>query len=266
MTLTLGSMAPFGRPTGGHANFEIPAKPAHLLYLHLLPQCIRGEINGVQIAKTSSARMLHETRMLPRWYLPRQDVAGDLLVASDTTTHCPFKGDARYWNVRVGDQLIVDAFWEYPDPLPDAPPLAGLLAPDLDKLPSWWEEDEEVIGHPKDPFHRVDLRRSSRTVTVRAGGAVIASTTSPLAVDETGLPTQWYVPTSDVEAGVLTPSETTTVCPYKGNASYWNVRSGDTDVADAAWGYPTPLPGAERLAGHVCFAAGDDLTVDVSGL
>jgi uncharacterized protein (DUF427 family) len=264
MSLTLGSIAPFGRPTGGHANFEIPAKPAHLLYLHSLPQRIRGEVDGTVIAESSSARMLHETRMLPRWYLPRADVVASLLEPSETKTHCPFKGDARYWNLRVGDRVIDDAFWEYPDPLPDAPPLADLLAPDLDKLTSWWEEDEEVLGHPKDPFHRVDLRRSSRTVTISVDGAVVGSTHRPLAVDETSLPTQWYFPVADLDDGLLTPTATTSVCPYKGPASYWSVASSKGTIADAAWGYEHPREGMERLAGYVCFVPGDDITVDVS--
>lgn len=254
MSLTLGSIAPFGRPTGGHPNFTIPARPAHLLYLHDLPQRVRGEVDGTMIADTTSARMLHETRMLPRWYLPRSDVAVERLEPSDTTTHCPFKGDARYWNVRVGDRLIADAFWEYPEPLPEAPPLLDLLAPDLDKLPCWWEEDEEVIGHPRDPFHRVDLRRSSRHVTVTAAGAALGSTAQPLAVHETGFPTRWYVPVADVDTERLTPSAHTTVCPYKGRASYWNLDGGPGPaVTAAAWVYEDPLPGAERLAGHLCF-------------
>lgn len=261
MALTLGSIAPFGRPTGGHANFTIPAKPAHLLYLHDLPQRIRGEVSGTTIADTAAARMLHETRMLPRWYLPRADVAVDRLEASATTTHCPFKGDARYWDLRVGDEVIADAFWEYPEPLPESPPLADLLAPDLDKLTSWWEEDEEVVGHPKDPFHRVDLRRSSRQVTVTAGEATVGETKRPLAVDETGLPTRWYLPTADVDQARLTPSATTTVCPYKGHARYWDLPA----LADAVWGYEEPLAGAERLAGHVCFDdSRAEITVTVS--
>lgn len=264
MSLTLGSIAPFGRPTGGHANFEIPAKPAHLLYLHLLPQRIRGEVAGAEIASTTSARMLHETRMLPRWYLPRSDVAVGLLEPSETSTHCPFKGDARYWNLRVGDSVVSDAFWEYPEPLPDAPPLADLLAPDLEKLTSWWEEDEKVLGHPKDPFHRVDPRRSSRTVTISVNGAVVASTHRPLAVDETGLPTQWYIPVADLDDGLLTPTETSTVCPYKGRARYRSVRASGGPIVDGAWGYEHSQEGMERLAGHVCFVPGDAITVEVT--
>jgi uncharacterized protein (DUF427 family) len=258
MSLTLGSLAPFGRPTGGQANFPIPAKPAHLLYLHELPQRIRGVVDGTVVADTEAARMLHETRMLPQWYLPREDVVGDL-EASDTSTHCPFKGDARYWHLRVGDRLVPDAFWEYAQPLPDCPPIAGLLAPDLGKLTSWMEEDEPVVGHPRDPFHRVDLRRSSRPVIVRLDGRVVARTRSPLAVHETGLPTRWYLPIGDVEAGLLVRSTTTTTCPYKGVAAYWSAG----DVADAAWGYPEPLAGAERLVDLVCFAEGERITLEV---
>lgn len=102
MSLTLGPTAPLGRPTGGSLNVALPDSPAHLL--------------------------LHETRLLPRWCSPRVDVRTDLLESSGPTTHCPFKGDARYWHLRVGDRLVTDAFWDYPGPNPESAWLEGLLS------------------------------------------------------------------------------------------------------------------------------------------
>lgn len=262
MSLTIGSIAPLGRPRGGELNVNIPEQPAHLLFLHPLEKRIRGEVGGRTVLDTTSAYMLHETALLPRWYFPREAVSGRL-EASDTTSYCPFKGQASYWNLRVGDRVVADAFWEYPDPLPGAPRLAGLVSPYTEKLDRWWEEEEEMIGHPRDPFHRVDARRSSARVTVKLGGQAVAETTKPVAVFETGLPVRWYVPFDDVAEGVLEESDTHTVCPYKGEASYWHVVAGGQRIADGAWAYPEPLVEAEPALGCVSFL-GEGIEVEVT--
>jgi uncharacterized protein (DUF427 family) len=260
MSLTLGAIAPFGRPTGGQLNIALPDSPAHLLYLHDVPVRVRGQVGEVTVVDSLGVRMLHETRLLPRWYFPVADVRTDLLEPSPTVTHCPFKGDARYWHLRAADRLIEDAFWEYPEPLPGAPDLTGLLSPYAEKLDRWLEEDEEILGHPRDPFHRVDARHSSRSVTVTAAGKVVARSQRPVAVNETGLPTRWYLPLEDVEQSMLRRSETTTVCPYKGIASYWTVQVGEQKWPDAVWCYEHPLPEALAAKGYVSFLA-DGITV-----
>ncbi len=263
MALTFGDIAPFNRPTGGLLNFALPDTPAHLLYLHALPQRVRGRADGVEVVDTLAARLLHETRLLPRWYLPRSDVRTDLLKPSATTSRCPFKGDARYWHLRVGDRLIEDAFWEYPDPLPGALDLTGLLSPYMDRWGTWLDEDEEVRGHPRDPFHRVDARRSSRPVTVRAGGEVVGRSTSAVSVNETGLPTRWYLPAGDVRPEALEPTATSTHCPYKGDANYWTLVVGGQRFEDAVWSYQDPYGEALPVAGMLSFLA-DGIEVDVA--
>lgn len=262
MALTLGSIAPLGRPTGGALNFALPDQPAHLLFLHELPYRIRGVVDDRVVVDTTGARMLHETRLLPRWYFPVDDVRRELLEPSATVTHCPFKGDARYWHLRVGDRLIEDAFWEYPEPLADAIDLRGLLSPYTEKFDRWSEEDEDVTGHPRDPFHRVDVRRSGARVVVRAGTTVVATTTAPLALAETGLPLRWYVPLDDVRSELLVATDTVTTCPYKGHASYWSVRVEGATYPDVVWGYREPFVEAAAIAGHVSFL-GDGIEVDV---
>jgi uncharacterized protein (DUF427 family) len=263
MSLTLGNVAPLGRPTGGVLNFALPDTPAHFLYLHELPYRIRGEVDGTTVVDAPAARMLHETRMLPRWYFPAQAVRHDLLEPSPTTSHCPFKGDARYWHLRVGDRLIEDAFWEYPQPIEGAPDLTGLLSPYTEKFDRWMEEDDEILGHPRDPFHRIDTRRSRARVTVRAGGEVVAETTRAVALAETGLPLRWYIPEQDVRAAALAPTATSTVCPYKGVASYWTVSAAGKEFPDAVWSYREPLNESLAIAGHLSFD-GEDIEVEVA--
>ena len=102
-------------------------------------------------------------------------------------------------------------------------------------MDEWYDEDERVEGHLRDPYHRVDVRRSSRHVRVRLNDSdtVLAETSLPLLLSETGLPNRFYIPAEDVRQDLLEPSDTHTVCPYKGTASYWSVNAGDRKLTDA---------------------------------
>lgn len=258
MTLTIGT-GPFGRETAGRFNFT-RSGPAHVLYWEDQPKRVRLEVAGETIADTRRAKLLHETGLLPVTYLPLEDVRSDLLEDSDRSSHCPFKGDARYWSVRVGDRLVEDLLWGYPEPLEGAPPLAGYVAPYVDRVDAWYEEDERLLGHPHDPYHRVDALRSSRHVRVLLDGETVADTTRPVLVFETGLPPRPYLPREDVRMTALQPSDTTSVCPYKGVASYWAVEG-----EDVAWSYEDPLPEATAAGGHLAFLTGDHVVVEVDG-
>ena len=252
MSITRGPIAPLSRPPGGTLNFPLPESPKNLLFLHTLNPRLRAEVAGVTVVDTTRATLLHETGYLPKWYFPIEDIRSDLLEPSDTKTYCPFKGDCRYWHLRVGERLVEDAFWEYAEPLPGAPPLAGLLAPDFAKFDRFLEEDEEVIGHPRDPFHRVDSRRSSRHVTVRAAGQVVAESTRAVALYETEHAPRWYIPLEDIDHRFLVPSDTKTVCAYKGVATYWSVKVGDRVWTDAVWTYADPFLEALPTKGCAC--------------
>lgn len=264
MSLTLGT-GPLAKPRRGELNVDLSAAPAHLLYLHEVPKRVRGKLAGEVVVDSRRTRLLHETGLLPVWYFPLDDLRADLLVPTEHRTTCPFKGEARYWTVRVGDREAENAVWSYPDPLPGAPGLGGLAAVYFDRLDEWYEEEERLLGPPRDPFHRVDTRASSRHVTVRLGGEVVADSTRPVAVFETGVPTRYYLPAADVTESMLLPSQTTTVCPYKGIASYVSVRGSDgRTVEDAAWQYREPLGEALQVAGYLSFA-GDELEITVDG-
>ena len=130
----------------------------------------------------------------------------------------------------------------------DDPDLAGLLRVPFDAADKWFEEDEEILGHARDPFARIDVRQSSRHVRIEKDGKLLAESRRPLLLFETSLPTRYYVPREDLVAPIEA-SDRHTICPYKGVASYYTV-GGHEDIA---WYYPEPLPGVERIAGLVAF-------------
>lgn len=262
MTLTLSH-----GPLSGHppetVNYRIDG-PEHRLLFDDFPRRVRAVLAGETVADTVRGRLLHETGLLPVLYFPIQDLRADLLERSDHSTHCPFKGDASYWSVRVGDRFAENAVWQYSEPREGAEWLRGYAAMYWTAMDAWLDEDEEVHGHLRDPYHRVDVRTSSRRVRVLAGSEVIAETSRPMLLSETGLPNRFYIPPEDVRSDLLQPSETRTVCPYKGAASYWSLRSGDRQVGDVAWSYEQPLEGAAKVPGHLSFAH-PEITVMVDG-
>jgi len=171
--------------------------------------------------------LLHEAGHLPVFYFPMEDVRMDVMEATEHTTHSPLKGDASYWTIRVGDRVAENAAWSYLHPLPEGPEIKGYMAFYWDQMDAWYEEDEQVFAHARDPYKRVDVLPSSRHVRVVLGGVTIADTHRPCLLIETGLPTRYYIPEQDVRMEMLEPTETTTHCPYKGQASYWSARIDD---------------------------------------
>jgi uncharacterized protein (DUF427 family) len=252
MALTVGT-GPFGEQSNGTFNFDTETQRAHILYFEDSPRRVRVVFGGETIADSKRAKLLHETNHLPVYYFPMEDVRMELLEESDHATSCPFKGEASYWSVRVGEKVAENAVWSYPEPIDSAPPLAGYLAFYWNKVDHWYEEDEEVFVHPRDPYHRVDILDSSRRVRVRVNGEVVAETEQPRVLFETGLPPRYYIPPEDVREDVLIPSEKTTRCPYKGIASYWSVEAGGDRVEDLIWYYPEPILEAAKIKGLLCF-------------
>ena len=258
MTLTVGT-GPFGHRPAGTFNFELPRKKG-LIYFEDSPRRIRAVLGGETVVDSRHAKLLHEHGLLPIYYFPQEEVRMDLLVPSEKHTHCPYKGDASYWSVHSGGQVAEDAAWSYPEPLKDAPPLAGYLAFYWDKMDEWLEEDEPAIVHARDPYHRVDILDTSRHVRVSVNGKTVAETTRGRVLYETGLPPRWYFPREDVRLDLMTASDNRTGCAYKGFASYWSV--GDED--DVAWSYPEPQREAERIRDYLAFF-NERVDVEVDG-
>ena len=261
MSLTQSPGPLAGRP--GPTNYSIDG-PQHRLLLTPLNRRVRGELGGEVVIDTDGAQLLHETGLGPQLYVPLADVRAGSLTRTALTTHCPFKGDASYRTVTAGHGVAEDALWVYDEPLAPAAWLSGLAGVYLDRFDRFYDEEDEVSAFP-DPFHRVDVRRSSRRVEVRARGELIAASDRALVLSETALQTRYYLPREDVAAALHGPTDTTSFCPYKGTASYWTVALADgTELPDAAWSYEAPLPESVPAAGFVSFW-GDDVEVSAAG-
>lgn len=214
------------------------------------PKWIRGVVDGVTVIDSRNVRFVWEIPYYPAWYIPLADVAGELVV-NGGTVRSPSRGEGTRYDLVVGDRTISDAAWRHLDsPMEE---LRDLVRLEWDAMDAWFEEETEVFVHPRSPEVRVDALPSSRHVRVLIDGEVVADSHRPTILFETGLPTRYYLPKSDVRMDVLTPTDSSSACPYKGWANYWSVRVGDTAHDDIAWGYRTPLPESEAIAGLVCF-------------
>jgi uncharacterized protein (DUF427 family) len=244
---------PLGKDPAGSFNFEGPPAGG-ALYLEPTAKRIRAELGGVVVAESSSAFLLHESGHQPVYYFPPDDVRTDLLEPSPRRSSVPTKGDATYFTVRADDAVVHNGAWTYADPPAGAPPaLRGLIAFYFNRMTRWLEESQEIHTHPRDPYTRVDVLETDRHVRISLGGALLAETHRALAVFETSLPTRWYLPIEDVHAA-LTPTDTLTRCPYKGEAGYYSVAVPESeDGRDLVWYYTDPCDEVRRVKDLVCF-------------
>jgi uncharacterized protein (DUF427 family) len=264
MGLTSGT-GPFGHRPAGLFNFTPDPPTGSVLYFDPLPYRLRGFFAGETVFDTLGAKLLYETAHLAVYYVPEEDLQHDLLEPSDTHTRCPHKGEASYRSLRVGDRFQPDAAWTYPEPIAPAAFLAGHAAFYWGKLDEWWVEDEQVFGHPRDPYHRIDTYRTTRRVRVSVDGDVVAESARAVALFESGLPPRFYLPAEDVRMDLLEPSEKKTRCAYKGVASYRHVRAGDTLHEDLAWTYPEPERDGEAIRDLICFF-NERVDLEIDGL
>jgi len=251
LTISDGPLAPHAPTT---VNYSIDGPPHRLLF-QAFPRRVRAELAGTLVLETDGGMLLHETAILPQLYVPHEDMDDALLEPTDHHTHCPFKGDASYHSIRVDDTVRENGVWSYAEPLEAASWLHGYRALYWSAVDAWFDEEEQVYGHLRDPFHRVDTRPTKRRVRVTLDGTVLAESDAPMVLSETGLPNRWYLSPDDLRVE-LAASETSTVCPYKGRASYGSV-DGTQDVA---WCYADPLADARPIAGRWAF---DDAKVKI---
>ncbi|TGD85506.1 DUF427 domain-containing protein [Mycolicibacterium sp. CH28] len=223
------------------------------------PRRVRGFVDDQLVFDTTAARYVWEVPYYPQYYIPLADVRPGFLRDEDHPQRVQF-GASRMFTLAAAGQTHTSAARVF-----DAGegPVAGLVRFDWAVL-SWFEEDEPVYGHPRNPYVRVDALRSHRHVTVELDGVLLADTTSPVLLFETGLPTRYYIDRTDVRFGHLEPTSTQTLCPYKGVTSgYWSVRVNGGLHADLAWTYDTPLPAVAPIANLVAFYNEKlDITVD----
>lgn len=248
MSLTLAA-GPFGHAPAGTSNITLPR--TGWLYLEPSPRRIRGFVGDQMIVDSRRPMLLFQQRRMLRHYFPLADVRTELLEPSAHTSTSEVMGLATHVDLRVGDRLIENAAWAYRDGdrVPDLRPFVAFYGRTMDR---WLEEDVEVRGHARDPYHRVDAVPTSRHVRVSLDGHVLAESDHAVVIFETSLPPRWYLPPADVKAE-LEPSELRTACVYKGDAHYWSVQVGDQLRQNIAWAYSQPRQEVGAVRDRVCF-------------
>jgi uncharacterized protein (DUF427 family) len=235
---------------------------------------IRAVTGGVTVVDSTRTRLVWEPgRVVPSYAVPVDDVHGEVVGAPGGAAPVPadlprlggravlvpeipfavHSAEGEPVTVRAPDGREAAAF------RPDDPDLDRYVILDFDGFDEWYEEDERNVSHPRDPFHRIDIVHSSRHVRVEAGREVLAESSRPYLLFETHLPPRFYLPAEDVRTDLLTPTDTSTWCAYKGQASYWALPGG----GDVAWTYRAPLREAAEVTDRIAFFNERvDVTVD----
>ncbi len=240
---------------------------------------VRAVLGDEPVVDSTRAVLVWEPqRVVPQYAVPVEDVLAELLpgqpgdgaasgelvrLGTDgpfvLTPAVPFgvhSSDGDVLTVRAAGGQRASAAFRLADP-----DLAGHVVLDFAAFDRWFEEEEPILAHPRDPFTRIDVRRSARHVRIEHDGRILAESSRPRLLFETHLPVRFYLPPEDVRADLLLPSRTVTACAYKGEASYWSFEANGERVDDLAWTYEEPLPDCAALAGLIAFF--DDL-VDVT--
>ncbi|MBI4528620.1 MAG: DUF427 domain-containing protein [Deltaproteobacteria bacterium] len=235
------------------ARVPLYGDPGHWIHVSQSPRQVRVTFSGETIADSKQVKLLREAGVLPVYYFPPEDVCKKFLRETQQKSRCPYKGEASYWTVRIGDNVADNAAWTYFTPLPEAEGLRGFFAFEWNKMDAWYEEDEEVFVHPRDPYKRVDVLQSKRHVVVRIAGDIVADTRRPRVLFETNHPVRYYIFPEDIRMDLLEASATKSRCPYKGRADYWSVRVRERLFKDLVWGYMEPIPECPKIKGLLCF-------------
>ena len=212
---------------------------------------IRVYLGGEVIADSRRVKLVWEKPYYPVYYFPGDDVRADVLVDTGGTYRSPSRGTAAVATVKAGPAEAPDAARVWRNAAIEE--LEDHVSFAWDAMEAWFEEDEEVFVHARDPYTRVDILQSSRHVTVVIDGVTVADSHQPRLLFETGLPARYYLPKTDVRLDLLTSTATVTECPYKGTASYWSVDTGGTIHEDLVWSYRTPVLEAIKISGYLCF-------------
>ncbi|HEY2551297.1 MAG TPA: DUF427 domain-containing protein [Streptosporangiaceae bacterium] len=240
-----GPLAP-----GAIGRFLVPDMlPDRLLYAEPLRRRMRVKLGDDWIADSEDVVLLHEPGRYPVAYFPLGSVIPGVLQATDRRTEHRDLGPTSWYTVAAGGQSKQRAAWQHTD-LPDhASELKQRVAFAWRAMDAFYEEDERIVGHAADAYHRIDIRQASRHLAVSDGERVIADTSAPLALYESGFAPRWYVPRGDVDTAALTPVETQTFCPYKGLCSYWDIGT----ARGAAWSYQDAYREVSRISGMISF-------------
>lgn len=247
---------------GAIGRFLLPEPlPERLLYVERLRRRMRVRFGGAWIADSENVVVLFEPGRYPVAYFPESDISPDALQRTEHTTRHRDLGLTAWYTVRLGDQSAQRGAWQHIELPEHAKELQGRVAFAWPAMDAFYEEDERILGHAADSYHRIDIRQTSRKLIVRQGDRIIADTEKPLALYESGFAPRWYVPRADVDESALTAVGFQTFCPYKGLCSYYDIG----DAKRAAWSYRDAYREVSRISDLMSFEP-DILSVHLDGV
>jgi uncharacterized protein (DUF427 family) len=248
------------------AKGETDAEP-HVVRRHPVPEdaitwepgtrWVRGYKGETAVVDSKRPRLVWEPgQAVPGYVFPVEDVRTDLLTPAAAPPAGIHAGATVFYDLTVDGEVVPNAAFSYPGEV-----LGGHIGFEwfrpggarTEVLDRWFEEEEEIFVHPRDPYKRVDALRSTRRIRVEVDGKVLAESTDPVLLFETRLPTRYYLPREDVNWDLLQHIDLVTRCPYKGIAEYWSFRDGDAESPNVVWSYPEPIPAAEPIRDRVAF-------------
>jgi uncharacterized protein (DUF427 family) len=218
---------PLASASVGHFLTPEPL-PQRLLYAEPLRRRMRVRLADQWIAESDDVVLLHEPGRYPVAYFPEGDISPGVLFAEDRSTTHPELGAVAWFTVGVTDRTVNHAAWRYTALPGYAAVLEGRVAFAWRGMDAFYEEDERIVGHAADAYHRIDIRSTSRHLVVRDGDRVVADTHRPLALYESGFAPRWYVARDDIDESALEPVAGQTFCPYKGLAQLLRYRRPQT--------------------------------------
>lgn len=238
---------PLGATTG---KFLTPEPlPPRLLFVEPLRRRMRVRLAGDWIADSEDVMLLHEPARYPVAYFPLKDVRPGVLADENRTTQHQDFGNTAWFTVQSRDKTVPRAAWRHTALPVHASILGDRVAFAWRAMDAFYEEDDRIVGHAADPYHRIDIRQSSRHLLVKLGDRIIADSKRPVVLYESGFAPRWYVPREDVDAAALTLNPSQTFCPYKGLASYYNVG----EHAKIAWSYIQAWRDVARISNFLSF-------------
>jgi uncharacterized protein (DUF427 family) len=246
-----------GRRRGGPVLWKAPVstteaqKTKHEIRVEQGAKRVRAYLGGELVVDSIRPLLVWESAHYPTYYFPAEDVRGELLRDDGERAHSPSRGDGARLTVAAGGRLSPGGAVRYENDAIE--PLRGTIRLQWQAMDAWFEEDEEVYTHARSPYTRIDILASSRNVRVEVDGLILAESSSPRLLFETGLMVRYYMPKPHVRMDLLQLTDRVTHCPYKGSAESWSLRAGDQVLENIAWSYAAPLPESQKIAGLIAF-------------
>ena len=251
-----GPLAP-----GAVGGFLVPQPlPERLLYVEPLRRRMRVRFAGTWIADSENVLLLFEPGRYPVAYFPQTDVSPEVLERTDHTTKHPDLGQTSWFLVKAAGQSAPRGAWQHTDLPAHASELRDRIAFAWRAMDAFFEEEDRILGHASDSYHRIDIRKTARHLVVRDRDRVVADSKQPLVLYESGFAPRWYVPRADIDESALAFVEHQTFCPYKGLCSYYDIGGARL----AAWSYPEAYPEVARVSGLISFEP-DMVSVHLDG-